>query len=515
MKKRFVFALMAALFVCLVPVFAIATIKIPVSAGAALALAPVDSFPLLSVTVQQDTQSDGMLFILDGMDQMPLREKKRYQKGVFTIAQQALDGLQSVKGREEEPFAILLSEEEDDHVALIPSGKYAHVEIQFSPLWKTVKFRYSFSNGDTYTFDKEGNLVDYVSSSVYVQYAPDGFMKCFQCGDNPSVEYDAVGKMTSIISYKDKQNHWYSWRDSVWRNEQYDKCDQPIDFSEKLLPEIVLYPDEDVALITARAEAVAACIPDPAMITGPDVSAFPPLPVVAESVDDQGNLWITVTGLEAWGLATHEGQHVDFFNGYQGVRLIKSVGERDALTIYVPAECVPKWRKDCSLSGIYAGVWGNLVYGQSIADRWSFLYGTNPDEYCEFVLGESPFLAWSMHLVNDEPVWQNFLYANSHEERYEADGKEIIITYLPDGQLIDISADARTEVGWIFGEYDHDGQLVELQILDENTTYHYNVLRDEWLMGTNVEGSELTPCEPVEGFDISEWLFLPPNPNAE
>lgn len=402
MKKNFFIFTMLVL--CLFYTSAIASIKIPITTADALDFVSVD-LPTPSVTVETEPEG-GLLFRLESMEKLPLRDKEQYKKGVYDYDFVERE-LHLIEERKEEPFAILVTGEERLRINLkTSSSKYTRLSLKFEPLWSNLSFLYTLSDGTECTFDMHGNLMEYSFSSkgYNVRVCFDSFSMMNSCSiysSDLSLEYDASGKLERIF-FTDQDNQTYSYIDNIWMNAQYEECDQPVGFSTKKLPELLFCSKKNAALAAVRKETFLASFPEPSMVAGMNLKNVLPPPEVIENTDEQGNLWIMVTGLSKWGFSTYYA--IEYKDEYTA-SLHYHVGEPDTLTVFVPADMVTSWNGEIQLQSLYDSIRGFLTYERHATNCLSFHYVIPNAQYI-LALGDSPVLVSVEYSAGDESVYQ-------------------------------------------------------------------------------------------------------------
>lgn len=508
MKKR-VFLILLSLL-CLISTAALAVdIKIPATAADAAKLAPAPLPDAPSYTAED--HGDAVQYYLTGLENWPLKNAARYEKGAFQTVHADKDGLSAIPGKEEEPFSFLVFKEMTEHPMMTPSSKkYKSLVLAPDLDWNIMNYKVHFPKDVSYVLNSQGNVARYSFKSgkyrVVVDYDPQGWLWKVDCHkDGFMAEYDASGALVSLDLWG-KQS--YSYDGEVWRDDDYQICEKPSKFSMKDIPVLVLTPEESAALIAERVQASNDCLPqDPSLVAGEDLSQFAPAPVLEET-DDGETVQLTITGLEAWGFGTQFGFRLENDGVYEAIYYSRLPElPEDTVIVRFPTSMREQGRMSAVLQSRYGDRRGFISY-RSWLDAWEFSYQTDNGDSCSFVLGENPsLLEWTCHV--DGRIYTHDLQRGTHSEGYSVGGKDVEFVYFED-ELIEITAVQLVidGPGTIRAFYHPDGRLSTL-VIEGIPYYEYSAADDQWICKDRETKAEV-PCEQPEGFAMDEWATVPP-----
>lgn len=166
-------------------------LRLPATAEEALKTMPNKLPPLPEVTVDKSRPGEtDYIFSGNGLLDWPIRGAKRYQCGAFAGSDMGDDGLSPIKGRENEPFTIVVY---DNSIYTgfpfveTETGRKTFTAIGIRTNGDDLEYNFSFANGSSYTLDSQGNVCDcslYVdaNNTLHAKYGLDGFITGYSYG---------------------------------------------------------------------------------------------------------------------------------------------------------------------------------------------------------------------------------------------------------------------------------------------------------------------------------------------
>lgn len=525
MTKGTALVLALVLCLCLAPAGIAEEIYLPATAEEALARLSIEVPPVPKVTVD-DSNPQGRVFYIEGLDAWPLKDGSKLQSGAFIYNSYAEHGpYVPIPGREDEPLNIVIPEQwqgaslfmdlEGGSLGIINGELLVQIQLDL--------------DGGSYIFNLDGTLREYsfqVSNDqrVFANYSADGLLNSYEYSyakedELKAYNYDAQGKIIDTlglekdgVGYYCIVGQWY-----YWNGNGYTPCEKPEGI--ELPAPAVLEPEEGIAQIEAKREAYLASMPalppeEGAFPQSFDIeSQFPAVPVLTQEELDDGSLRYVLTGLEPWGIEMRN----DYVYAGSALFDYANAAVPGQVSLTIPADLISEWNEnpfwrltaDVILTNARIGAYPNVRYYDWL-DEWVFIVYVSPDAKYEIVLGSSPYVESFRYTLDGKEYYASYFSDGSLSYKeitnyFTLDGNEVQCFYTPQGAVESYELYAFADGASLNAEYDADGQLTVFYYYGNGLDYYFLPETNEW---HDYSSDGDAPCEPPEGFDLTDWMTL-------